>query len=199
MSIGKKIVAIASSTGGPKALQSFIPLLPANLDAPVVLVQHMPEGFTSVLSKNLNEVSQIEVSEAQNGEILTQGHVFLAPGGHHMKVERVGKQHRIKLTDEPPREGVRPSANYMFESLIDSFFDEIICVVLTGMGADGTVGIKNLKEYKKVEVFAQDEESSVVYGMPKAVVKAGLAAEASSLESIAKKITESVGVFNNGC
>lgn len=195
MSVGRKIVAIASSTGGPSALQDFIPLLPPNLNAPVVLVQHMPAGFTQALAKRLDEVSPIKVCEARDGEQIFKSQVYLAPGGRHMKVVPFSAGYRIELSDEPPREGVRPCANYMYESLIESSFDEIICVVLTGMGADGTAGIKNLKENKNVKVFVQSEESCVVFGMPKAAIKAGLAEEGYSLKKLAEKVIENVGVI----
>lgn len=191
----KKIVAIASSTGGPKALQQFIPLLPKNLDAPVVLVQHMPAGFTRALADRLNEISPIKVSEAVEGEKLEKSHVYLAMGGRHMNVKRMAKDYVIHYSDEPPREGVRPCANYMFESLMDSCFEEVVCVVLTGMGADGTAGIKNLKTKKKVTIIVQGEETCTVYGMPRAAVKAGLVEKGFSLESIAQQIVENVGVY----
>ena len=147
---GSKIVAIASSTGGPRALQDVIPRLPANLNAPVVLVQHMPQGFTATLAERLNELSGITVSEAKEGEKLERGHVYIAQGGKHLKVEKLRDGYGIKFGDEPTREGVKPCANYMYESLAESSFDEVVCVVLTGMGADGTAGIKNLNQKKQL-------------------------------------------------
>ena len=163
---GKKVVAIATSTGGPKALQVLVPLLPPNLNAPILIVQHMPAGFTKALADRLNLLSEVSVKEAEEGDILENGHVLLAGGGRHMNVVKTGERHRIHYTDEPPREGVRPCANYMYESLADCGYDEIVCAVLTGMGADGTAGIVNLKKKKRVTVFAQKEETCVVYGMP---------------------------------
>lgn len=191
---GKKIVAIASSTGGPKALQVLIPLLPSNLNAPILIVQHMPAGFTKALADRLNLLSKVMVKEAEEGDILENGHAFLARGGRHMNAVRTGGRHRIHYTDEPPREGVRPCANYMYESLADCGYEEIVCAVLTGMGADGTAGIINLKKKKRVTVFAQNEETSVVYGMPRSIVLAGLTGKGLSLEQIAQEITKSVGV-----
>ena len=194
-SAGNKIVAIASSTGGPNALQELIPLLPSNLDAPLTLVQHMPAGFTKALADRLNDISQIAVSEAKDGELLEKGHLLMAQGGRHLNVEKTAAgQHRIRYSDEPHREGVKPCANYMYESLIRSGFDEIVCVVLTGMGADGTAGIKALREHKKVTVIVQSEETCTVYGMPKAAVKAGLAPRGEDLKSIAREIIKNVGV-----
>ncbi len=190
----KRIVAIASSTGGPRALQDVIPHLPGNLPVPVLLVQHMPQGFTASLADRLNEISPIAVSEARDGDMIAPGHVYIAPGGKHMQVEKRGSNHYIKYTDEPTREGVKPSANYMYESLINSDFDEVICVVMTGMGADGTAGIKNLDLKKHTYIIAQDQESSTVYGMPKAIAQTGLVSEVVPLSRIAEQITKNVGV-----
>ena len=191
----KKIVAIASSTGGPKALQALIPLLPANLNAPVLIVQHMPSGFTEALAGRLNTLSQIAVKEAADGDIIVPGQAYLAKGGRHMQVARSGTRHLIRYTDEPPREGVRPCANYMYESLTDCDYDEVVCAVLTGMGADGTAGIRNLKEKKRVTVFAQNEATCAVYGMPRSIVLAGLAEKEITLENIAQEIIKNVGVI----
>lgn len=118
-----KVVAIASSTGGPKALQKLIPLLPKELNAPVLLVQHMPAGFTEALASRLNDLSRVTVKEAEEGDILQKGCVYLARGGRHMNVVRCLRGHMIHYTDEPPREGVRPCANYMYESLADSAYE----------------------------------------------------------------------------
>lgn len=191
---GRKVVAIASSTGGPKALQNLIPLLPSNLNAPVLIVQHMPSGFTEALAERLNKLSQLSVKEAQEGDVLVPGGALLARGGRHMNVTKSGAKHVIHYSDEPPREGVRPCANYMYESLADSGYEEVICVVLTGMGADGTAGIKHLKEKKKVTVFAQSEETCAVYGMPRSVVLSKLTGQGISLEQIAQEIIRNVGV-----
>ena len=190
----KRVVAIASSTGGPRALQDVIPLLPANLPVPVLLVQHMPQGFTASLADRLNEISKVTVSEAVEGDMLTPGHVYIAPGGKHMKVEKRGSSHFIKYSDEPTREGVKPCANYMFESLANCDYDEVICVVMTGMGADGTAGIKNLDLKKQTYIIAQDQDTSTVYGMPKAIAMTGLVSEVVPLREIAGQITKNVGV-----
>lgn len=191
----KKLVAVASSTGGPKALQSVIPYLPSNLNAPVLIVQHMPAGFTEALAGRLNMLSKLSVKEAAEGDILEKGHAYLARGGRHMNAVRKGGRQLIHYTDEPPREGVRPCANYMYESLADSEYDEIICVVLTGMGADGTAGIINLKAKKRITVIAQNEETCIVYGMPRSVVNAGLANKVIPLTQIANEIIKNVGVI----
>ena len=192
---GKKIVAIASSTGGPRALQSVIPKLPGNLKAPVLIVQHMPKGFTASLAERLDNLSEMKVKEAAEGDVLEDGVVYLAMGGMHMNIKCTSAgTYTIHYSDEPAREGVKPCANYMYESLQESRFDEVVCVVMTGMGSDGTVGIKNLESKKKLHVIAQDQETSTVYGMPKSVVKEGLSDQIVPLEKIAQEIILNVGV-----
>ena len=194
---GNKIVALASSTGGPKALQSVIPKLPADLDAPVLVVQHMPKGFTASLAERLNELSQVTVKEAVEGEELKKGTVYIAMGGKHMNVKTSSAgRYTLHLSDEPNREGVKPCANYMYESLMDSKYDHVICVVMTGMGADGTEGIRNLETKKKVHVIAQDQNSSTVFGMPKSVITAGLSDQVVPLEQIAQEVILQVGLTN---
>lgn len=192
---GKKIVAIASSTGGPKALQQVIPNLPRELNAPVLIVQHMPAGFTEALANRLDNLSALKVKEAAEGDVLEPGHAYLARGGRHMCVKRQSGRQVIHYIDDPPREGVRPCANYMYETLTDSVYDEVVCVVMTGMGADGTVGIRNLKEKKDVAVIAQNEATCTVYGMPRSIVLAGLSDKVVPLEQLANEITKNVGVI----
>lgn len=191
---GNKIIALASSTGGPKALQAVIPRLPKNLRAPMVVVQHMPAGFTASLSERLDMLSEIHVKEAAEGDVLEAGNVYIAMGGKHLNVIPSAGRYMIHYSDEPSREGVKPCANYMYESLRDSRFDEIVCVVMTGMGADGTQGIQNLKERKKVHVIAQEASTCAVYGMPKSVVNAGMADQVVPLDQIAQEIIMNVGV-----
>jgi len=192
---GSKVVAIASSTGGPKALQGVVPKLPAQLDAPVLIVQHMPKGFTASFAERLNSISEIAVKEAAEGDELKKGVVYIAKGGSHLNVvmSKSGN-YTIHYTDEPNREGVKPCANYMYESLVDSNFDNIVCTVMTGMGADGTEGIRNLKLKKKVHVITQDQESCVVYGMPRSAVLANLADQTVPLDQIAQEIILRVGL-----
>lgn len=192
---GSKLVALACSTGGPKALQDVIPTLPGRLDAPVLLVQHMPEGFTASLAARLNEISNVRVKEAEDGEAIEKGVVYIAKGGRQLRLVK-GKdgRNRISLTTEPPRGGLRPCADIMYESLVSSDFEEITCVVLTGMGGDGTKGIKQLKKNKKIYVIAQDQATSTVYGMPKVVADAGLTNEVLPLRKISGAITQNVGV-----
>ena len=191
----KKLVALACSTGGPKALNVLMPMLSANLDAPVLIVQHMPEGFTKLLSEKLNNISKITVKEAEHGEIIKKGHVYIAPGGKHMMLTKAeGNNHRIKISDEPPRDALKPCADIMYESLNTCNFDEITCVVLTGMGSDGTKGINQLCKNKNVYVISQDAQSCVVYGMPKAIYESGIVDEVVPLENVASAITRNVGV-----
>ncbi|MBD5544336.1 MAG: chemotaxis-specific protein-glutamate methyltransferase CheB [Lachnospiraceae bacterium] len=196
---GRKLVAIACSTGGPRALQQVIPKLPGNLDAPVLVVQHMPSGFTESLAERLNTISELSVKEAEPGDKLLTGHVYIAKGGTHLKVRKGRGESRIEFSDEAPREGVKPCANYMYESLMDSEFDQIVCVVLTGMGADGTEGIMNLSKKKQIHVLAQEQSTCAVYGMPRAVSMSGLVNQVVALEDMAQQITKNVGVRRNGC
>lgn len=192
---GNKVVAIASSTGGPKALQAVIPRLPAALKAPVVIVQHMPAGFTASFAERLNSLSELGVKEAAEGDVLTPGMVYIAMGGKHLNIRSLGGKHVIYYTDEPNREGVKPCANYMYESLAECKYDEVISVVMTGMGADGTKGIMHLKDKKKIHVIAQNEDTCAVYGMPKSIVNSGMANQVVPLEQIAQEIIMNVGVM----
>ena len=195
-SIGNsRLVALACSTGGPKALQSVIPYLPKNLNAPVVLVQHMPKGFTRSMAERLNELSDIFVKEAEDGDILEAGKVFVAPGGYHMEIEtRRDGVSLVRLNSKPAIGGLRPCANVMYDSIKATNYDHITCVVLTGMGMDGTEGIVALDKVKNIYTIAQDEQSSVVYGMPRAVADAGVTDEIVPLKEIAKSIIKNVGV-----
>jgi len=194
-SIGK-LVIIASSTGGPKALHQVIPKLSKRLDAPVVIVQHMPKGFTATLADRLNATSEITVTESVEGQFLEKGHVYLAKGGVHLtlKQEHDG---RIVICDDysDPINGLRPCADITFSSVSHLKFDKVICVVLTGMGSDGCEGIKNLREKQEIYTIAQHKDSCVVYGMPKAIVDHGMADCVLPLDEIGDEIMKKVGVF----
>ena len=191
----KRLVAIASSTGGPKALQQVICKLPKNINAPVLIVQHMSEGFTKSLAARLNELSEVKVVEATGGERLEKGTVYLAKGGSQMRVVKKGSEYVIDInTTEPARNGLKPCADIMMESLANLVFDDITCVVLTGMGGDGTMGIRQLNEASNIYVISQDEATSTVYGMPKVVYEAGLSDVVLPLGKIAEEITKNVGV-----
>lgn len=190
----KKLVAICASTGGPMALSKIIPFISDKLNAPIVMVQHMSKGFTASLAHRLDEKSLIKVSEATDGEELKKGSMYIAKGGEHLTVVQHGRQLKISLCDTPARSGLKPCADIMFESLMDLDVDEIICVVLTGMGADGTWGIGHLSEKKNVYCIAQDRETCAASGMPDMVVKAGLADEVVPLDRIAEAITRVTGL-----
>jgi two-component system chemotaxis response regulator CheB len=186
-----KIIAIASSTGGPRALEQVIPRLPGNLKVPVVVVQHMPAGFTASLAQRLDSQSEVTVTEAKNGDVLHAGHVYIAPGNYHMEItsiENNGVFHEIVSLNQRPREqGVRPCANILFKSLVPIYGQNIIATVLTGMGADGADGMEDIKNAGG-KAIAEDEKSCVVYGMPKAIVQRGLADSIVPLEKIAGEI-----------
>ena len=156
----------------------------------------MPKGFTASLAMRLNSLSEAVVKEAEDGEVIENGHVYIAPGGMHIIIAQSGKNHVIRYSDQPPVDGLRPCANIMFESLSNTDYDDITCVVLTGMGADGTKGIQSLVDTgRRVHVIAQDAESCIVYGMPRAIAEAGLANEIQPLNKISESIIKNVGVM----
>ncbi len=196
----KKLVLIASSTGGPKALQDVIPKFPKNLNAPVLLVQHMAEGFTNSLAERLDQKSSIHVVEAANGEKITKGTVYVAKGGGQMRLKKVSGDYVIDINmTEPPRSALKPCADILFESIAGMDFDEIVCCIMTGMGGDGTMGVNALAEKNNLYVIAQDEATSTVYGMPKVVYDAGLTDTVKPLDELAQEIIKSTGVQNYGC
>lgn len=190
---GGTIIFIASSTGGPKALQSVIPVFPENIGCPVVVVQHMPEGFTASLAARLNELSKCRVKEAEHEEILESGVVYIAKGGHQLRVKAAGtKGHRLVLDRDAPRNGLRPCADICLESLVETGYQRVICAVLTGMGSDGTNGLLKLKEVKKVYTVGQNQKSCVVYGMPRAAVQAGMVDVVVDLADVGNMLTKMV-------
>ena len=190
----RKLVALACSTGGPKALNCLIPMLPKNLNAPVLIVQHMPEGFTHSLAQRLDEQSEIHVKEAEHDEMIQKGIVYIAKGGSQLRLKQNGINNLLQVTLEEARNGLKPCADIMYESLLECEYDEIICVVLTGMGADGTLGISQLNDKKNMYVISQTQDTCIVYGMPKVVAETGLSDEVVPLEKIAESITKIVGV-----
>lgn len=188
---GKKIVAIGTSTGGPQALQAVITRLPGNLPCGVVIVQHMPAGFTKSLAERLNSISEIAVKEAENDEIIRPGQVYIAPGNYHLRiVPASANERKIVLSQEPPVGNHRPAVNVMFDSAA-RFGKDLVSVIMTGMGCDGCEGMKKIKATGGYSI-AQDENTCVVYGMPKAVVDARLADEVRPLDKIAEAIVEAV-------
>lgn len=189
-----KMVVIACSTGGPKALQSVIPKISARIDAPVLLVQHMPEGFTESLAARLDELSPVKVVEASDGAALEKGVVYIAKGGCQMRLLLDQKGiYRLAVSKEGARNGLKPCADILFESMVSYSFSSLTCVVLTGMGADGTKGIMGLQTENNY-IIAQDAETSTVYGMPKAIADKGVVDEVLPLNQIADAITKHVGV-----
>jgi len=191
----RKLVVICASTGGPKALHKVLFYLPNNLNAPVLIVQHMPKGFTASLADRLGKKCGLDVKEAEDGDKLENGKIYVAKGGMHMKLERFRTTYKISLSDEPPKNGLKPCADILFGSLEDVKVGEVVCVVLTGMGSDGTAGIVSLGEKKKVYVIAQDEQTSSVFGMPSSIIKTGMADEVLPLGKIPDAIIKAVGTF----
>ena len=179
----RDIVAIASSTGGPMALSDIIPKLPKNFPVPIVITQHMPKEFTPSFSKRLNDSSQVEVVEGFDGLSLKPGRVVIAPGGSHLIVKRRGGQAICGLSDAPPELSVKPAANVMFRSVCEQYGGNVLVVILTGMGRDGTDGAIPLRK-KGAYVIAESQKTCVVYGMPKAAVDAGIADEVLPLNEI---------------
>ncbi len=186
------LVLIASSTGGPVALDIVCQHLPKDFNKPVLIVQHMPPGFTKVLADALDKKCHIHVKEAQAGDQVCDGQVIIAPGGFHMELEQVeGSGYYIKLTDTPYVNGVKPAADILFRSVADLYCGKnVLAVVLTGMGNDGMNGIKTLKETSNCYCITQSESTCVVYGMPKCVDNAGLSDESVHLTDIAYRIAQ---------
>ena len=187
----KKMVLIGTSTGGPRALQEVITKLPSDLKAPVLIVQHMPAGFTKSLAQRLNQLSAIEVKEAEDGDLLQDGHAYIAPGGYHMRIQKRTSSYYIVLDDkEAPRAGHRPAVDVLLED--NSQFNDFdkIAVIMTGMGSDGSLGLKELKKSGNVIAIAEAANTCIVYGMPKAAVETNLVNEVVDLDQIAKTITQ---------
>jgi two-component system chemotaxis response regulator CheB len=181
-----RVVAIGTSTGGPRALLEVLQLLPANLDAAVVVVQHMPAQFTAAMAQRFDNICPIAVKEAAEGDCLENGLVLVAPGGYHM---HVNKEKKIYLTNDPPILGVRPAVDPMFEDVAEIFGRNCLGVVLTGMGRDGTYGSSMIKELNGT-VYVQDEASCVVYGMPRSVLEAKMSDKTVILTEMAEAIIE---------
>ncbi len=183
----KKVVAIGTSTGGPQSLQRVIPKLTKELNRPVFIVQHMPPNFTKSLATRLNTMSQLEVIEVEGKEKVEPNIVYIAKGGFHLKIKKVGTNYYIETTTEPSNVLHIPSVDVMTASVAENFGSDALGVIMTGMGSDGLVGLRKLKE-KGGAVIAQDKDSCVVYGMPRAVVEAGIADEVVPLDDIASYI-----------
>ena len=181
-----KLVAIGTSTGGPVALQRVLTQLPANFPAPIVLIQHMPAAFTKAFAERLDKLCRISVKEAEDGDILRPGLALLAPGGKQMMIDGRGA---VKILPGDERLNYKPCVDITFGSAAKSYGDKVLAVVLTGMGADGREGARLLKQGGSA-IWAQDEASCVIYGMPMAIVKADLADAVYGLDDIGRHLVE---------
>lgn len=187
------VVLIAASTGGPAALDKVIPRLHGDLPRPVLVVQHMPSGFTAMLAQTLNSKSALPVTEAREGDEAVPGHVLIAPGGYHMTVRPGNRRPVIHLTRSEPVCGVRPSADVLFASAAESYAGrKVLTVVLTGMGRDGTDGVARLKRSADCRCLIQSRETCVVFGMPGSVQEAGLCDEVYGIDAVAARIEQLV-------
>jgi two-component system chemotaxis response regulator CheB len=186
-----QIAVIGISTGGPNALAEVIPLLPANFRVPIVIVQHMPPVFTTALAESLDKKSANHVVEGQDGMILVAGNIYIAPGGYQMKVAPLGDSICLRMTDDPPENHCKPAADYLFRSIAKAYGKRALGVIMTGMGSDGTIGLKEMKTHG-AQVVAQDEKSCIVFGMPLEAIKAGVVDVVVPLSEITSEIVKRV-------
>ena len=186
-----EIIAIGISTGGPQALTKVIPRLPANLKIPIVIVQHMPPVFTKALADSLTKVSQLEVIEATDGQKLEAGHVYIAPGGKQMRINKENGIAQIVITDDPPENHCKPSVDYLFRSLSLFYKGNVLSIIMTGMGKDGAVGMRLLKRLG-AKTIAQDEQSCTVFGMPMEAIRTGVVDNVVSLEDMSREIMAAI-------
>ena len=181
------IVAIGVSTGGPNALSRLMPTIPASIPVPIVIVQHMPATFTKTLANRLNDASELNIEEGREGELLKPGTAWIAPGGYHMVVEKNSAGVELNLNLEPPEQGCRPAVDVMFRSVARVYGKNTLAIILTGMGKDGLEGSQAIIDEGGV-LYAQDEASSVVWGMPGAVTRAGLPEKVVPLDRMGYEI-----------
>jgi two-component system chemotaxis response regulator CheB len=190
--LAPEIVAIGVSTGGPAALPVLLGALPADLGVPVLLVQHMPPLFTASLAESLDRKCSLHVVEAHNGQVVLPNHVYIAPGGRHMKVKRAfDKSVRLLITDDPPENHCRPSVDVTFRSIAEEYGGRVVAAILTGMGSDGVAGLRVLKALG-AQVIAQDEASCTVFGMPQEAIRAAVVDIVRPLDRIAPTIVNAV-------
>jgi two-component system chemotaxis response regulator CheB len=188
-----QLIAIGTSTGGPVALQTILTHLPANFPHPILLIQHMPAAFTPAFATRLNSLCNIKVKEAEHGDRLTPGVAYLAPGGKQMMVESKGSIKTLRVfEDDNARLTYKPCVDVTFASAAKAFHSDVLAIVLTGMGADGRDGARMLKQ-AGATIWAQDEQTCVVYGMPQAVTNAGLSTESLALQDVAARINKEIG------
>jgi two-component system chemotaxis response regulator CheB len=191
-----KIVAIGASSGGPNALRYLLPRIPADLHAGIVIVQHMPESFTRMLAQWLSEICELEVKEAEPGDLAVPGKAFIAPGSSHMKVRKTAAGCQILLEGSPLVNGHRPSVDVLFRSVAEEYGDSATGIIMTGMGSDGTQGLEEIKAAGGWTI-AQDEETCAVYGMPRIAVERGCVNEVVSLRDMATYLTLKIGRAEN--
>jgi len=184
---GGRAVVVGASAGGPRTLGHLLGRLPARLPAPVLVVQHMPSGFTHAFAERLNQHSSLAVKEAEEGDVVLPGQAYVAPGGHHMLVEKRSGRKIIRLDQSPRVKGLRPSADVTMSSVAEAYGAGSIGVILTGMGSDGTEGCRVIKEQGGITI-AQDKATSVIYGMPRAAVKSGCVDKVLPLDEIPEEI-----------
>lgn len=184
----KKIVCIGTSTGGPRALQQVLTSLPKDFGSPILVVQHMPAGFTKSLANRLDSLSEIKVKEAEDGELLQKGTAYIAPGGLHLEVKSIGTSLAVSLGQSAPRNGHRPSVDVLFESVSSLKHVSKITVIMTGMGSDGAEGLIEMKKNGNVKAIAESQETSIVFGMPKSAIATNLVDEVVNVENIAESI-----------
>jgi two-component system, chemotaxis family, protein-glutamate methylesterase/glutaminase len=187
-----EVVALGISTGGPASLTRMLPLLPADLGVPALIVQHMPPVFTKSLADDLNRRCQLRVCEACDGQPVSPGCVYIAPGGKQMKVEKSGEYVVVRITDDPPVNSCRPSVDYLFRSVSKVYGGNAIGVIMTGMGNDGSRGCREMKQ-QGAAIIAQNEATCVVFGMPKEPIEEGIADIVAPLDNIAGEIVRMVG------
>ncbi len=187
-----RVVAIGVSTGGPNALQYLLSQLPGDFPGSIVVVQHMPEGFTDMFARRLNECCAIDVKEAQSGDLLIAGRALICPGDRHIKVRRMSLADTVVLSDDPRINGHRPSVDVLFRSVASELGSRAIGVLMTGMGDDGAAGMGLIKESGGLTI-AQTEESCVVFGMPKAAIERGFAMRVVPLDSLATVLMNQCG------
>lgn len=196
-SLPVSIVCIGTSTGGPNALADIFAAIPRDLPVPIVIVQHMPVLFTKMLAERLDKLRSVRFSEGTEGDVLEPGAAYLAPGGRHMAVMREAGTLRLRLNDGPPENSCRPAVDVLFRSVAAACGGSTLAVVLTGMGQDGLHGCRMLQECR-AQIIAQDEASSVVWGMPGQVTQAGLAHRVLPLNAIAPEICRRVAAHQRG-
>ncbi len=178
-----QLAVIGASTGGPIAIEKVLKTLPASFPIPIVLIQHMPASFTGAFAERLNRMCAVNVVEAKDGDVLKNGVVYIAPGGRQMRLKRNRRENVLVVNDDPPQTTYRPSVDITFESIASEYTGRVLAIILTGMGNDGCEGARALRA-KGASVWAQDEETSVVYGMPMHIVKANLADKVMSVDEI---------------